>query len=296
MLASATEIVCVLGLHDHLVAISHECDYPPEILHLPRLSKPRFEPAGLTSAEVDAAVRQAMMEYGSVYRIDDEALKELAPDLILSQAVCEVCAVPTPGVRELVERSRLSSRVLSLDAHTVEEILQTIITVGDALGAGDRAADYVAAIRQRLDDVKRRNTNSLKPRVLAIEWLDPPFAPGHWVPEMIELGGGTNLVGEAGAHSHQTTWEALAGHDPDVLIIMPCGYGVVAAEADAELHRAELRRIAPRAIDEGRSYLVDGSSYFNRSGPRVIDGIEIVSELLHGSVNSLPEGVAKRWH
>ena len=297
LLASATEIVCALGLSDQLVAISHECDYPPDILQRPRLSRARFDPAGLSSGEVDRAVRTAMQEHGSVYQVDEDALAALEPGFILTQAVCEVCAVPTPGVRELVRFRGLSSQVLSLDAHTVEEILDTILQVGAALGEPDRAQVLVQGYRQRLDRVAHAVAGESKPRVLAIEWLDPPFAPGHWVPEMVTLAGGINLAGEAGRHSTQLSWSELAGQDPDVLVIMPCGYGLDASRADAERHREQLRRIAPRAVLQGRAFIVDGSSYFNRSGPRVIDGIEIMAGLLHPGVVPAPAAsAAMAWH
>lgn len=289
LLASATEIVHALGLRDHLVAISHECDYPPDVLHLPRLSKPRFDPAGLSSGEVDAAVRRAMSEHGSVYQVDENALAALQPDVIFTQAVCEVCAVPTPGVRELVARRGIDTQIVSLDAHSVEEILGSIMDVGAALGASAAAGAVAASLRARVDRVKAAVAGRTRPRVLAIEWLDPPFAPGHWVPEMIEIAGGHNIVGRAGAHSTQLDWAELEGHDPDVLLIMPCGYGVEASVADAEKHRPQLQRVAPRAIAQGRAYVVDGSSYFNRSGPRVVDGIELTASLLHGLENPRPE-------
>lgn len=294
MLASATEIVCALGQQDQLVGISHECDYPPEVLHLPRLSRPRFDPSGKSSAEVDRAVRTAMSEHGSVYEIDEEALTALMPDLILTQAVCEVCAVPTPGVRELVERRSLPAQVLSLDTHTVGEILDSILQVGAAIGVTERAATFVQQLRDRMARVQQRKRGQPRPRVLAIEWLDPPFVPGHWVPEMILLAGGVNLVGDAGAHSRQVDWSELQAHDPDVLIVMPCGYGLDASHADADRHREALERVAARAIREHRAYVVDGSSYFNRSGPRFIDGIEILDALLAAAPGPPPAGAA-RW-
>jgi len=198
LLASATEIVHALGLRDQLLAISHECDYPPDVLHLPRLSKPRFDPDGLSSAEVDRAVRAALEEHGSVYQIDEAALIQLDPDIILTQAVCEVCAVPTHGVLDLVARHGCSAQVLSLDAHTVEEIFHTILQVGEALGARDRAAALVQSYRDRLQHVRGAVADRPRPRVLAIEWLDPPFAPGHWVPEMVMLAGGENMVAKPG--------------------------------------------------------------------------------------------------
>lgn len=287
MLASATEIVASLGLGDRVVGISHECDYPPGLLDRPRLSRPRFDPAGLSSAAIDSELRRVMAEHGSAYEVDGAALEALAPDLILTQAVCEVCAVPTPGVREVVRERRLDADVLSLDAHTLDEILDTILQVGAAAagfgaeGADDRAHALVAELRARLDAVSRAVAGEPAPRVLAVEWLDPPFVPGHWVPEQIDRAGGESLVGEAGGHSRQVEWGDLSGLDPDTLLIMPCGYDLEATRADADAHAAELAVVAPRAIAEGRAWILDGSAYFNRSGPRAFRGVEILAGLLH---------------
>lgn len=281
LLASGTEIVHVLGLEDRLIGISHECDYPPELLDRPRISRPRFDPSALDSGAIDQAVRQAMQEHGSVYALDEDRLAELRPDLILTQAVCEVCAVPTPGVRESVRSLGLDAAVLSLDAHTLPEILDTIRAVGEAAGVAQRAEAVIASLERRLEAVATALGGADRPDVLAIEWLDPPFAPGHWVPDQVERAGGRCVVGETGARSVETSWEALSGLDPDVLVIMPCGYGLEASSADADAHTERLLTVAPRAVEAGRAFVVDGSSYFNRSGPRAVDGVEILAELLH---------------
>ena len=281
LLANGTEIVHALGLTDRLVGISHECDHPPVVLDRPRVSRPRFDPAGLDSGAIDRAVRAAMAEHGSVYAIDADALAALQPDLILTQAVCEVCAVPTPGVLETVRRLELDARVLSLDAHTLDDIFGTIVDVGAAADVAGRADSVVGSLRQRLEAVRSALADASPPSVLAIEWLEPPFAPGHWVPEMVETAGGWCLVGRAGERSRELPWTDLEGLDPDVLLIMPCGYGLDASAADADRHARALERVAPRAIERGRAYVVDGSSYFNRSGPRTVDGIEVLAGLLH---------------
>jgi iron complex transport system substrate-binding protein len=312
-LASGTEIAVALGLQESIVAISHECDWPPDVLDRPRLSRPRFDPAGMDSGEIDSALRAAMAEHGSVYVVDEELLAELKPDIVLTQAVCEVCAVPTPGVRALVERQQLGAEVVSLDAHTVQDILDSIVQVGAATGAEGQAADVVAALSARLDYVRTtvaraasttdaahhadthdpgthaaHATVPARPRVLALEWLDPPFAPGHWVPGMIEIAGGENLAGAAGAHSAEISWDDLRDLDPDVLIIMPCGYDLAATRADAERSAERLLGIAPRAITAGRAFIVDGSAYFNRSGPRFATGVEILAGLLHPTLFPAP--------
>ena len=299
LLASGTEIVAALGLADALVGISHECDYPPAVLDRPRVSRPRFDPTGLDSAAVDRAVRQAMAEHGSVYEVDSALLERLRPDLILTgrtQAVCEVCAGPTPGVREQVRSLALKAEVLSLDAHTLGDILATIGAVGEAAGAAARARELRDGLAARLAELEHAVRDEPRPRVLALEWLAPPFAPGHWVPEMITLAGGECLVGARGSPSRQLDWGELGGLDPDVLVVMPCGYDVRAAGHDAAAHAARLSEVAPRAVAEGRAWVVDGSAYFNRSGPRVVQGVAILSGLLHPDVAAAPAAdQARRW-
>lgn len=270
-----------LGLSDQLVGISHECDFPSELLELPRVSRPRFDPTNLASGEIDQAVREAMATYGSVYEIDTEILAALNPSIVLTQAVCEVCAVPTSGVQEALDSMGLEAEIVSLDAHSIEEIFDSIVQVGEAMGHIDVAQTQVLGLRDRLSTVQETVSTVPNIRVLAIEWLDPPFAPGHWVPEMVEAAGAENLIGISGQHSHQVGWSELRGFDPDALVIMPCGYGLEAAYADANKNRDRLIEIAPRAISEGRAFVVDASAYFNRSGPRFVTGVEILAGLFH---------------
>ena len=281
LLASGTEIVDALGLGQCLVGISHECDHPPHLLDRPRVSRPRFDPEGLSSGEIDAAVRQALAEHGSVYEIDPAILEELDPDIIITQAVCDVCAVPTDGVREVLGARGIEAEVVSLDAHTIDEILASVTQVARAAGSPDTAREAGGSLRSRLDAVCAAVRDAVAPRVLGIEWFDPPFAPGHWVPEMIELAGGRNLLGEAGQPSREVSWDELGDLDPDALLLMPCGYGLDASRADADAHAERLGEVAPRAIAEGRAWVVDASSYFNRSGPRFVTGVEILGGLLH---------------
>jgi len=298
LLASATEIVCALGLDDDLVAISHECDYPGRVLDRPRISRPRFDPAGLSSGAIDAAVRSALGEHGSVYVLDEAVLRETAPDLILTQDVCEVCAVPTSLAEQAARALRGTVRILSLDAHTVDGIFATIVTVGDATGVGDRARALVRELRSRLADLGRRVADRPRPRVLVLEWLDPVFVPGHWGPEMVELAGGENVAGDAGRRSRQCAWEDLGDLDPDVVLVLPCGYGLEQARAEADAHGGRLHAVAPRAAREGRIWVGDGSAYFNRSGPRVVEGVNLMAAVLHPEVFPPAElmGRFERWN
>jgi iron complex transport system substrate-binding protein len=294
LLASATEIVALLGLEDRLVAISHECDYPPALLNRPLASRPVFDVEGRESGEIDRAVKAALLEHGSVYAVDADLLARVEPSLILTQAVCDVCAVPTAGVREVVADRHLDAEVLSLDAHTVADILDTIHAVGNAAGVSDRADITVHELRRRIAHVETLVHDLERPRVLALEWLDPIFLPGHWVPEMIEIAGGTNLAGHAGTRSAESTFDALDGLDPDVLIIMPCGYDLATSVREAARFDTSLIQLAPRAFRNGNAWAVDGSSYFNRSGPRVVDGIEILAGILHPELRNLVRDHAAR--
>lgn len=295
-LASATEILVELGLEDHIVGISHECDYPAHVLNRPRLSKPRFDPSSLNSGEIDQAVRDAMQQHGSVYEIDRAMLAELQPDLIFTQAVCEVCAVPTPGVRRVATELDLDAIVVSLDAHTVSDILASIVQVAAAAGVPQRGELVSSLLRRRIDAVETAVAKAPRPRVVALEWLDPPFTPGHWVPEMIQIAGGDNLAGTKGSHSDQVEWDDLNSLDPDVLLVMPCGYDVRKSTEDADANEAHLESVAPRAIVEDRAWVVNGSSYFNRSGPRFVDGIEILAGILHPDRWQRPDAAdATQW-
>lgn len=287
MLSSATEIVYALGLQHQLVGISHECDYPPEALRLPRLSRSRFDPAGLTSGQIDAEVRRCMLEYGSVYEVDVDALRRIRPDVILTQAVCEVCAVPTGAVNDAIAQLPYPATVVSLDAHSLEQIFATMRQVADAAGDPGRGEEAVGRLRARVDRVRDAVAERARPRVLALEWLDPPFAPGHWVPEMVETAGGDDLVGNTGSHSLEIPWSQAEGLDPDRLLLIPCGYAMDRARQDADEARARLRQLAAPAIDAGRAAAGD-SAYFSRSGPRVVEGIEALAAWLHPDAGLTP--------
>jgi iron complex transport system substrate-binding protein len=297
LLPSATEIAYALGLGDRVVGVSHSCDHPPEMRAKPRLTRPRFSLVGCSSGEIDAAVRQALREFGSVYEVDSERLAAVGPDLLLTQGVCEVCAVPTRDAEAAAVGVASCPTVLALDAHDVAGVLATIRLVGRAGGVPERAERCVREIERRIAAVRGRVAGRPTPRVLALEWLDPPFVPGHWVPEMVALAGGELLGGAAGRPSFAVRWDDLAGLDPDVLIVMPCGFDLAAARADADRYRASLHAVAPRAIGSGRAYAVDATAHFSRPGPRVADGVELLAELLHPDIFPAVslEGRARRF-
>jgi len=286
LLPSATEIVYALGLGDRLMGVSHSCDHPSAVRAKPCVTRPRFPLDGLSSGEIDAAVRQALREFGSVYEVDSERLAAVGPDLLLTQGVCEVCAVPTRDAEAAALGLASCPEVLALDAHDVAGVLGTIRLVGRAAGASDRAEQCVREIERRITSVRARVAGRPAPRVLALEWLEPPFVPGHWVPEMVALAGGNLLRGVAGRPSFAVRWEDLAGLDPDVLLVMPCGFDLALSRADAECYRASLCAVAPRAIRSARAYAVDATAHFSRPGPRLADGVELLAELLHPDIFS----------
>lgn len=270
LLPSATEIVCALGLEDRLVGISHSCDYPESVTGRPRLSRPRTDLAGLSGGEIDAAIRAAMRDYGSVYEIDVEGIKALGPDLILTQGICDVCAVPQNQVVTAI----VGPKILTIDAHDLSAIFASIRDVGCATGAVEQAEQCVADIESRIAGVRERVAGKPRPRVLALEWLDPPYVPGHWVPEMIATAGGELVAGTAGRPSYRMEWPELRTLEPDVLLIMPCGFHLEAAQSEIERHAGALRDLAPRML------ALDASAYFSRSGPRVADGVEILESAI----------------
>ena len=284
LLPSATEIVCALGLEHQLVGVSHSCDHPPLIRSKPRLTRPRFPLDGLSSGEIHTAVRQALREFGSVYEVDTERLAAIVPDLLLTQGVCEVCAVPTRDAAAAALGLASCPELLALDAHDVAGVLGTIRLVGRAAGESDRAEQCVREIERRIASVRAGVEGRPVPRVLALEWLEPPFVPGHWVPEMVALAGGDLLRGVVGRPSFAVRWEELAGLDPDVLLVMPCGFDLAAALTDVRRYGASLWAVAPRAIRSARAYAVDATAHFSRPGPRVADGVELLAGLLHPDI------------
>lgn len=267
LLPSATEIVCALGLEDRLVGISHSCDYPDSIRDLPRLSRPRAKLDGLSSGEIDEAIRAALRDYGSVYEIDIPAIRALRPDLVITQGICDVCAVP----ESQVVAASVGSQMLTIDAHDLEAIFASIRAIGCAAHVEERAEVLVSEMQRRIADVQRRVAGRSRPRVLALEWLDPPYVPGHWVPELIALAGGELLAGTARRPSYRVEWSDLATLHPDELLIMPCGFTREEAHRDAARHDQQLRALG------GRMHVLDASAYFSRSGPRVVDGLEILA-------------------
>ena len=281
LLPSATEIVCALGLADDIVGVSHECDFPPAIVGRPVLTEPKLDPRGF-SAEIDAAVRRLVRDGLSVYRIREAALRAARPDLIVTQEHCEVCAVSFAEVEQAVH-TLLDAPVpiVSLKPNLLDEVLEDFARVAAAAAVSEAGARLVAESRARLDRIRARVRRARsRPRVACIEWLDPLMVAGNWVPELIALGGGVYDLVAPGQHSPALGWEALVAAAPDVVIVMPCGFGL-------EQTRRELPRLTARpqwqalpAVRNRRAYSVDGNAYLNRPGPRIVDSAELLAGLI----------------
>ena len=271
----ATELLFALGLGDDVVAVTHECDYPLEVLGLPHVTRDVL-PAGLAAGEIDAAVRARTQEGKAIYELDEWRLADLEPDLIVTQALCAVCAVSYDDVVKIAEELDPVPQVISLDPKTLGEAMGDIRTIAQATGARDAALDLVTRQRARIDAVRRAVKGAEPVSVAAIEWLDPVFIAGHWTPQIIDLAGGADVLGFAGEHSEQATWETVAAARPDVVVVMPCGY-------DAERSREEALAYADqlRAVGAKRVVAVDAAAYFSRPGPRLVDGLEVMAHVLH---------------
>jgi iron complex transport system substrate-binding protein len=283
----ATELLFALGLGSDVVAVTHECDHPTAVLELPRVTRDKL-PAGLGPGEIDAAVRERTQAGEAIYELDVELLHELAPDLIVTQALCPVCAVSYEDVEQLAKEMDPAPEVLALDPTTLGETMADIRTVARATGAQQAAVGLVARQRARVDAVKAAVRGARhRPRVAAIEWFDPVFVAGHWTPQLIELAGGEDVLGFAGEHSEQTTWEALAAARPEVVVCMPCGYDAPRAHLEATMFAHELRRLGARTV-----VAVDAAATFSRPGPRLIDGLELLAHVLHPDRVPTAPGVA----
>lgn len=281
LLPSATEIVCALGLEDRLVAVTHECDYPPSAAAKPHITRSTIDPDGLTGREIDAAVRESLSQESTLYHLDAGLLERLQPDLVLTQELCEVCAVGPEEVRSVMRSLSTKPRMLSLEPRTLDDVLDTVLEVGYATGVPPRATEVTRALRGRLERVREAVSGAPTVPVLTLEWIDPLFVGGHWVPQMVEAAGGRDVLGRAGVPSRTATWEEVAEAAPEVIVVMPCGFGL--ERSRVELDATPLPAIWDTlpAVVSGRVFVVDGSSYFNRPGPRLVDGVEILAGILH---------------
>lgn len=285
LLPSATEIVAALGGADWLVGRSHECDFPPAIRGLPVCTAPSF-PVDGDSAEIDRRVKEALRDALAVYTVHTDILAAVRPDVVVTQAQCDVCAVSLDEVeRAIAGMVGGAPRLVSLQPTGLADVWDDIERVAAALGVPERGGTLVDGLRARVDALAARAAAQPgRPTVACIEWLDPPMAAGNWVPELVALAGGANLFGTAGAHSPWLAWEDLRAADPDVIVLLPCGFDLARTRAELSSLAARPGWTALRAVREGGVYLTDGNQYFNRSGPRLVESLEILAELLHPTV------------
>jgi iron complex transport system substrate-binding protein len=285
LVPSATEMLFALGLGDQVVAVTHECDYPPEAAGKRHLTR-SLVPEGLSAGEIDAAVRRLTGEGRHLYELDEPVLAELDIDLIVTQALCEVCAVSYDDVVAVAARLPSRPRVIPLDPDDLGEVLQDIDRLGEVTNAADRAAELRRSLERRLEEVRSAVEGVARPRVLPLEWLDPPFTGGHWVPEMIEIAGGEPLLCVPGGKCPTADWDEIATSAPDVVVAMPCGWDARQARSEVEAHAGEIA-----GTGAGRIWAVDGAASFSRPGPRLVDGTELLAHLLHPDRVEAPAGV-----
>ncbi len=296
LLPSATEIVCALGLEENLVGITHECDFPASISGKPILTASRISHETMSSKEIDHAVRSHLDGHGSIYDLDEKLLQELNPDLIITQELCDVCAVSYKTVEKAARMYVADAQVVSLEPNTIADIFDNIKLVGELCGVSAKAEEVVADLQNRLAKIRARileinpksEIQNPKLKVFMLEWLEPPFAPGHWTPEQVEIAGGICLLGEAGKKSVTTTYQAIFESKPDVLVLIPCGYYTsdILRQMENTFFPSNWREIP--AIKNGEIWALDATSYFSRPAPRVVRGVEILAKIFHPRIFGEP--------
>jgi iron complex transport system substrate-binding protein len=271
----ATELLFALGLGDQVVGVTHECDFPEEARERQPVTRNMLDD-GLSPSEIDRAVRERTEQGKSIYELDEEIMRELEPDLIVTQALCHVCAVSVDQVQALAQTLPGPPRVISLDPQTYGETLGDVRTIAQATDSRDAALELIARTARRADVVRLAVRGAPRPRVAALEWLDPVFVAGHWTPQLIEMAGGEDVAGFAGEPSREATWEEIAAAQPEVVIVMPCGYDAARALVEAEDFGERLRSLGADQV-----VAVNASAYFSRPGPRLVDGVELLAHILH---------------
>jgi len=281
LLSSTTEIIYALGCGDRLVGRSHECDYPGEVSELPICTIPKFNVDG-TSREVDDEVKSLVQSALSIYYINEKLLKELKPDIIFTQSQCEVCAVSVSDVENALKNiTGLSSRVISVEPNSIEDIFNDILTIAEILNVRKKGKELVELIKAKIDSTEKIVYQKSSPSVAAIEWIDPLMAAGNWVPQLIRVAGGKNLFGEAGKHSPWMKYNDLVEQDPEIIIVMPCGYDIKKSLIEIKTLESKKGWGSLKAVRNRNVYITDGNQFFNRPGPRIIESLEILLEIIH---------------
>jgi iron complex transport system substrate-binding protein len=291
LLPSATEIVCALGMGKELAAVTHECDYPPQVAALPRLTRTNIPP-GTSSAGIDAAVTSTLETTGSLYELDLPLLEKLKPDLILTQRLCDVCAVSFDRIQEAILRLPTRASVLNLEPHSLADILGNIRTVGQALGCVTVAENVVSALELRIEAIRQKTIGAAcRLRALCLDWVNPLFGSGHWMKELVEIAGGRDEISNLHRPSQRIEWGRVIDFSPQVIILTCCGFNLDRCKAEAET-LAQFAGIAELpAVIAGRVFATDGSSYFSRPGPRIVDSLEILAHLIHPEIFAPPPNV-----
>jgi iron complex transport system substrate-binding protein len=284
LVPSATETLFALGVGADVAAVTHECDYPPAVLNLPKVTRDVIGP-GLPPDEIDRAVKELTRQGRSIYELDEDELRDLHPDLIVTQALCSVCAVAVDDVRAIAERMAPVPEIVSLDPHTLGEVLGDVHTLAQATDAKDAGVELIHQAAARIDRVRVSLGGVRTVRVAALEWLDPVFVGGHWVPQLIEHAGGEDLLGLPGEPSEQRTWEEVKAARPEVVVVMPCGYDVERAHEEARYFADELQRLGADRI-----VIADAAAWFSRPGPRLVEGLEWLAHVLHPDRMPEPPG------
>jgi iron complex transport system substrate-binding protein len=288
LLPSATEILCALGLGDSLVGVTHECDYPPEARARPVVTASVLDHTA-DSAMIDRLVAGSVHEHRGIYTLNERLLQELRPDLIVTQELCDVCAVSYADVRRAARILPGEVPVVSLEPRTLGDILATITLVGSLTGREEAAASLAAGLHERISAVAGRAAQAPdQPRVYCMEWIDPPFRAGHWIPEMVRLAGGREVLGHEGERSTRATWQEVAAAAPDIVVVMPCGFDVVRTSQELAVVRERPEWWGLPAVTRGAVWVTDGSAYFSRPGPRMVDGLEILAHALHPTLFPAP--------
>ncbi|MFI5349353.1 MAG: ABC transporter substrate-binding protein [Elusimicrobiota bacterium] len=289
LIASATEIVCALGLENALVGRSHECDFPASVKTLPRVTEAAIDVSG-SSADIDRRVRESARDALSIYRVDDALLASLAPDVLITQTQCEVCAVSLKDVEAaLARRIGLSPRIVSLNPASLPDLRGDVRRVAAALNVPESGEDFLDALEDRFARAAARATGRPRRSVAVVEWMDPLMSAGNWTPTLVDRAGGREVFGVAGRHSGTYSWEDLRRADPEVLVVAPCGFDRTRTRADLAALTGRPGFAQLRAVRERRSYLADGNAYFNRPGPRVAETLEALVEMIH------PEAREPQW-
>ena len=281
LLSSTTEIIYALGCGDRLVGRSHECDFPEEVSELPICTIPKFNVDG-TSREVDDEVKSLVQSALSIYYINEKLLKELKPDIIFTQSQCEVCAVSVSDVENALKNiTGLSSRVISVEPNSIEDIFNDILTIAEILNVRNKGKELVELIKAKIDSTEKIVYQKSSPSVATIEWIDPLMAAGNWLPQLIRVAGGKNLFGEAGKHSPWMKYNDLVEQDPEIIIVMPCGYDIKKSLIEIKTLESKKGWGSLKAVRNRNVYITDGNQFFNRPGPRIIESLEILLEIIH---------------